>query len=45
MAEYHPDKVSHLGQELREVAARRALEINLAMRYVEEHTASSGGAV
>ncbi|MGA7130514.1 MAG: hypothetical protein WBZ19_29640 [Chthoniobacterales bacterium] len=45
MAEYHPDKVAHLGQELREVAARRALEINLAMRYVEEHTSSSGGSV
>jgi hypothetical protein len=45
MAEYHPDKVAHLGHELREVAARRALEINLAMRYVEEHTPSSGGAV
>ena len=45
IAEYHPDKVAHLGQELRELAARKALEINLAMDYVEEHTASSGGAV
>jgi preprotein translocase subunit Sec63 len=34
--EYHPDKLAHLGQELRELAARKALEINLAMRYIEE---------
>jgi hypothetical protein len=32
IAEYHPDKLAHLGQELRELAARKALEINLAMR-------------
>jgi hypothetical protein len=27
---YHPDKVAHLGPELREVAARKMLEINAA---------------
>jgi len=32
IAEYYPDKLAHLGQELRELAARKALEINLAMR-------------
>jgi hypothetical protein len=45
IAEYHPDKVAHLGQELRELAARKALEINLAMDYVEEHSRSFGGSV
>ena len=37
MLEYHPDKVAHLGPELRELAARKALEINLAWKFVEEH--------
>jgi hypothetical protein len=27
LTEYHPDKVAHIGKELREVAARKALEI------------------
>jgi DnaJ like chaperone protein len=34
MAEYHPDKVAHLGVELRELAARKTVEINLAMEFV-----------
>jgi hypothetical protein len=37
IALYHPDKVDHLGQELRDLAARKALEINLAIRFIEEH--------
>ena len=45
IAEYHPDKVPHLGQELRELVTRKALEINLAMQYIEENCKSSGGAV
>jgi curved DNA-binding protein CbpA len=31
-AEYHPDKVSHLGKELQELAAIKALQFNLAFR-------------
>ena len=27
LTEYHPDEVAHIGKELREVAARKALEI------------------
>lgn len=30
MQEYHPDKVEHLGEELRELAHRKALEIQRA---------------
>lgn len=30
MAQYHPDKVAHLGPELQELARRKALEINQA---------------
>jgi DnaJ like chaperone protein len=37
MSEYHPDKTMHLGKELQELAARKALEINLAMKFVEEN--------
>jgi hypothetical protein len=40
VAEYHPDKVAHLGEELRELAARKALEINLAIQYMEGHGSS-----
>jgi uncharacterized membrane protein YkvA (DUF1232 family) len=32
MSEYHPDKVEHLGIELREVAHRKVLEIQRAYR-------------
>ena len=35
--EYHPDKVASLGRELREVAERRTLELNLALDYIQEH--------
>jgi DnaJ like chaperone protein len=30
MSEYHPDKVAHLGDEIREIAARKSKEINAA---------------
>lgn len=30
ISEYHPDKVAHMGEEIRAVAARRAQEINAA---------------
>jgi len=32
MSEYHPDKVAHLGEELQELAHRKALEIQQAYR-------------
>jgi hypothetical protein len=35
MAECHPDKVTHLAREFRDLAARKALELNLAMQYIE----------
>ena len=31
--EYHPDKVAHLGSELRQLAERKAKEINAANEY------------
>lgn len=34
--EYHPDKVSHLGSELRELAERKAKEINAAYECVSK---------
>jgi DnaJ like chaperone protein len=37
IAQYHPDKVAHLGQELRDLAARKAVEINLAWEYIQKH--------
>ena len=46
MHEYHPDKVAHLGEELRRVAHRKAIEIQRAyeqVRKVEGGTARSGG--
>jgi DnaJ like chaperone protein len=44
IAEYHPDKTMHLGKAIRELAARKTLEINLAMKFIEENctTRSSG---
>ena len=33
IASYHPDKVNHLGPELREMAARTTREINEAYEY------------
>lgn len=40
MAEYRPDKMTRLGKELRELAARNALRINLAIKFIEENCAS-----
>jgi DnaJ-class molecular chaperone len=40
MAQYHPDKVSHLAKDLRDLAARRALEINLAFQFIENNLRS-----
>jgi len=37
VAEYHPDKVSALGRELQSLAARKALAINLAWQFIQEH--------
>jgi DnaJ-domain-containing protein 1 len=34
--EYHPDKVAHLGSELRQLAERKAKEINAAYEYVSK---------
>jgi uncharacterized membrane protein YkvA (DUF1232 family) len=36
MHEYHPDKVAHLGRELRELAHRKALEIQQAHRLLRK---------
>jgi DnaJ-domain-containing protein 1 len=30
MSEYHPDKVAHLGEEIRQVATEKSKEINAA---------------
>jgi hypothetical protein len=37
MLEYHPDRVAHLGTELRELAERKAKLINLAWHYVQQN--------
>ncbi|MEN8185057.1 MAG: DnaJ domain-containing protein [Myxococcota bacterium] len=34
MQEYHPDKVAHLGEELQQLAHRKAIEIQQAYRQV-----------
>ena len=34
MTEYHPDKVAHLGEELQELAHRKALEIQKAYQQL-----------
>jgi DnaJ-domain-containing protein 1 len=36
MQEYHPDKVSHLGEELQEVAHRKTLEIQRAYEQLRQ---------
>ena len=36
IAEYHPDKVAHLGDKLRKVAADEAVKINTAYSYFVE---------
>ena len=33
IAQYHPDKVSALGKEIREIAEKKAKDINLAYQY------------
>jgi hypothetical protein len=35
MMEYHPDRVTHLGPELRKLAERKAKQFNLAMEFIE----------
>jgi DnaJ-domain-containing protein 1 len=37
MRQYHPDRVAHLGPELRELAERKAKEFNIAMDYLAKH--------
>jgi polyphosphate kinase 2 (PPK2 family) len=37
LAQYHPDKVAHLGPELRNLAAQKTLEFNLAIQFIEQH--------
>lgn len=37
IAEYHPDKVAHLGPKLREVAELESKRLNVAYQYFEEH--------
>jgi hypothetical protein len=37
IAQYHPDKVAHLGEELRKLAAVKSVRINLAMDFIDEH--------
>ncbi len=36
MNEYHPDKVAHLGEELQELAHRKALEIQQAYQQLRK---------
>ncbi|WP_366928182.1 FHA domain-containing protein [Corallococcus exiguus] len=36
IAQYHPDKVAHLGDELRELAARKCREINAAWEQANQ---------
>lgn len=38
ISEYHPDKVAHLGEELRTVAERRSKEINVAYEEAMRRT-------
>lgn len=41
MAEYHPDKVAHLGEELKVVAHRKAQEIQRAFQTLNNKESSS----
>ena len=36
MAKYHPDKVSHLGEELKELAHKKAIEIQQAYQALKK---------
>lgn len=38
IAKYHPDKVSNLGKELRDLAEKEAKEINLAFDYLKKNS-------
>jgi DnaJ like chaperone protein len=40
ISQYHPDRVAHLGPELRELAAKKTLQINLAWAFIQAHSAS-----
>ena len=40
IAQYHPDKVSALGPEIREVAENKAKEINHAYEYFRKNSKS-----
>jgi len=37
MLEYHPDKVSKLGEELKVLAEKKAKQINSAFEILKEH--------
>ena len=37
MHEYHPDKVEHLGAELKELAQKKAKEITAAREQIQKH--------
>jgi DnaJ-class molecular chaperone len=37
MTQYHPDRVAHLGKELQELAAKKALAFNLAIEFIEKN--------
>jgi DnaJ-domain-containing protein 1 len=36
LKEYHPDKVAHLGEELKQLAAKKTLQINSAYEYIKK---------
>jgi DnaJ-domain-containing protein 1 len=35
--DYHPDRVSHLGEELRSLAAQKTVEINAAYNFIKKN--------
>ena len=37
LKEYHPDKTENLGKEIKELAARKTLEINSAYNLIKKH--------
>jgi hypothetical protein len=41
ISQYHPDRVAHLGPELRELAAKKTLQINLAWAFIQEHRSTT----
>jgi len=40
MTQYHPDRAAHLGKEFQEIAAKKALALNLAMEFIEKNCKS-----